>query len=149
MNGFHRFAPLSLLALAVMASCSGCKSNPAPSADQNAASPPPGSDSSDPANANLAPVSDAQNAQPAPVYQPAPAPAPRASQPQPANDENYSQGGYDQAGYDPGSSSDYYGEQAEETAPQPPPPLPEYEQPPSPGDDYLWTPGYWNYASQG
>jgi hypothetical protein len=21
--------------------------------------------------------------------------------------------------------------------------LPEYEQPPSPGDDYLWTPGYW------
>ncbi len=28
----------------------------------------------------------------------------------------------------------------------PPPPLPEYDQPPCPGDNYLWTPGYWNYA---
>ena len=28
----------------------------------------------------------------------------------------------------------------------PPPPLPEYNQPPCPGDNYLWTPGYWNYA---
>jgi hypothetical protein len=27
--------------------------------------------------------------------------------------------------------------------------LPEYDQPPAPGDDYLWTPGYWNYASAG
>lgn len=24
-----------------------------------------------------------------------------------------------------------------------PPPLPEYDQPPIPGDDYIWTPGYW------
>jgi hypothetical protein len=24
-----------------------------------------------------------------------------------------------------------------------PPPLPVYEQPPCPGDDYIWTPGYW------
>jgi hypothetical protein len=29
----------------------------------------------------------------------------------------------------------------------PPPPLPEYNQPPMPGDGYIWTPGYWNYAS--
>ena len=29
------------------------------------------------------------------------------------------------------------------TAPAPPPPLPFYEQPPIPGPDYLWTPGYW------
>jgi hypothetical protein len=28
-------------------------------------------------------------------------------------------------------------------------PLPDYEQPPAPGDDYLWTPGYWAYASMG
>ena len=27
--------------------------------------------------------------------------------------------------------------------------MPEYEQPPAPGDDYLWTPGYWGYASAG
>jgi WXXGXW repeat (2 copies) len=35
------------------------------------------------------------------------------------------------------------------TAPQPPPALPDYDQPPAPGDGYIWTPGYWNYASTG
>jgi hypothetical protein len=30
-----------------------------------------------------------------------------------------------------------------------PPPLPVYEQPPCPGDGYLWTPGYWAYAEEG
>ena len=30
-----------------------------------------------------------------------------------------------------------------------PPPLPDYEQPPVPGDGYLWTPGYWAYAAGG
>jgi hypothetical protein len=35
-------------------------------------------------------------------------------------------------------------------APQPPPPLPvDYQQPEAPGPDYLWTPGYWDYASAG
>ena len=34
-------------------------------------------------------------------------------------------------------------------APDPPPPLPDYSQPPCPGDDYIWTPGYWDYASSG
>ncbi len=24
-----------------------------------------------------------------------------------------------------------------------PPPIPEYDQPPAPGDGYIWTPGYW------
>jgi hypothetical protein len=27
--------------------------------------------------------------------------------------------------------------------------LPDYEQPEDPGDGYIWTPGYWNYASAG
>ena len=30
-----------------------------------------------------------------------------------------------------------------------PPALPVYAQPPCPGDGYLWTPGYWGYASAG
>ncbi len=30
-----------------------------------------------------------------------------------------------------------------------PPVLPVYAQPPCPGDGYLWTPGYWGYASAG
>src|SRR5579862_8903172 len=34
-------------------------------------------------------------------------------------------------------------------APQPPPPLPEYQQPPCPGENYIWTPGYWAYESTG
>jgi hypothetical protein len=34
-------------------------------------------------------------------------------------------------------------------AEQPPPPLPEYDQPPAPESDYLWTPGYWAYANSG
>jgi hypothetical protein len=32
---------------------------------------------------------------------------------------------------------------------QPPPPLPDYDQPPAPGDGYLWTPGYWGYSPSG
>jgi hypothetical protein len=32
---------------------------------------------------------------------------------------------------------------------QPPPPLPVYEQPPCPGPDYVWTPGYWGYGFAG
>jgi hypothetical protein len=34
-------------------------------------------------------------------------------------------------------------------APDPPPPLPDYSQPECPGDNYLWTPGYWAYSSDG
>jgi len=34
-------------------------------------------------------------------------------------------------------------------APQPPPPLPEYSQPECPGENYIWTPGYWSYSQAG
>jgi hypothetical protein len=34
-------------------------------------------------------------------------------------------------------------------ASEPPPPLPNYDQPPVPGEDYIWTPGYWDYANDG
>jgi YXWGXW repeat-containing protein len=30
-----------------------------------------------------------------------------------------------------------------------PPALPVYEQPPCPGDGYIWTPGYWAYGPDG
>ncbi len=35
------------------------------------------------------------------------------------------------------------------SAPIPPPALPVYEQPPIPAPGYIWTPGYWSYASAG
>jgi WXXGXW repeat (2 copies) len=34
-------------------------------------------------------------------------------------------------------------------APQPPPPLPSYTQPQCPGENYIWTPGYWSYSDAG
>jgi hypothetical protein len=32
---------------------------------------------------------------------------------------------------------------------QEPPPIPDYQQPPAPGDGYIWTPGYWAYGPEG
>jgi hypothetical protein len=42
-----------------------------------------------------------------------------------------------------------YGVQPAYTAPQPPPALPEYQQPPCPEDGDIWTPGYWSWAPTG
>jgi WXXGXW repeat (2 copies) len=42
-----------------------------------------------------------------------------------------------------------YGVQPAATAAQPPPELPQYDQPPCPEDGDLWTPGYWGWASTG
>lgn len=98
-----------------------------------------------PASSNLAPVSNATDntGAPASEYQ-----APRAqqqyesnsNQPDPYAAPYPSDSNYDQ-NYDSYESPVAY-------APQPPPELPEYQQPPCPGDDYIWTPGYWNYASR-
>jgi len=143
MNRFPRFAPFALLALAVLLSTAGCKSNQ----DQNAANPAGAQDSSaDPASANLAPVSTGTGSQPASSS--APAAQPSAPQSAPPPDNGASSGSYDQP-----SSGDVddasYGQQSVYTAPQPPPAIPDYQQPSAPGDGYVWTPGYWNYAPVG
>jgi len=39
--------------------------------------------------------------------------------------------------------------EVEEQASEPPPPLPEYEQPPCPLEGYLWTPGVWRWGPEG
>ena len=39
--------------------------------------------------------------------------------------------------------------EADLQASEPPPPLPQYEQPPCPVEGYLWTPGYWAWAPGG
>jgi hypothetical protein len=86
----------------------------------------------DPAAANLAPVTDAPQSYTPPRQQvitqpPPPSPPPKA---QPVEQDTY--------------DSDAYVE-----APEPPPPLPEYTQPECPGENYIWTPGTWNYTSTG
>jgi WXXGXW repeat (2 copies) len=73
----------------------------------------------DPASGNLAPVSATQAT------------------------ANYTQSSYADAAPDTS-----YNEQPVYAA-DPPPPLPEYSQPPCPGDGYIWTPGYWNDAGPG
>lgn len=42
-----------------------------------------------------------------------------------------------------------YAAQPEVNAPEAPPQLPEYVQPPCPGDGYMWQPGYWAWSPQG
>jgi WXXGXW repeat (2 copies) len=80
------------------------------------------------ANDNLAPLPE--NAPAAAPYGQAPnAQAPSAPAPAPVPETQY------------GEQLTY--------APQPPPPLPVYTQPPCPGENYIWTPGYWSYGEVG
>lgn len=53
-----------------------------------------------------------------------------------------------QQGYYP-SDTEQAGEEALEETSEAPPPLPEYDQPPAPGPDYIWTPGYWAWGPAG
>ena len=91
--------------------------------------------------------------------QQAPAPVER-QQPQggyPQSGGSYAQdnGGYDNGqAYGPDDAQNlsdqiYQDVDPNQQAQEPPPPLPVYDQPPAPADDYLWTPGYWGYAPAG
>lgn len=138
MKRSPKFATLPLLALAILLWTAGCKSNQ----NQNAANTSqdqsqPADQSNDAANANLAPISTNTSS----------AATPSADQGSaPAESDAYYQQAADQMPDDDDSDN---GEQPVETAQDAPPPLPEYQQPPDPGDGYIWTPGYWNYASAG
>ncbi|HUN86071.1 MAG TPA: hypothetical protein VMU48_16955 [Terracidiphilus sp.] len=142
MARFAHFGRLSLLS-AVVAFFVGCHSNQAPAAPNSSNQNSTG----DPAAANIAPASaDSGTSAAEPSGVPNTGAAPEYASSQQSGDDGGSyypssdQGqGYDESGY----------EQPEYTAPQPPPPLPEYDQPPCPGDDYLWTPGYWAYDPNG
>ena len=111
----------------------------------------------DPTDQNMAPVDSAGMPVNASQQQAAPysaggapierrAPAPDASQ----------QGVDQQQGLpiDPQSYDMLYNDQDNSGQPpieadQPPPELPVYEQPEAPAANYMWTPGYWGYASMG
>ena len=132
MNRLHRVGLVPLLAMTVVLFTVGCPKSQDQSTGGSAQTGTQ-DQSSDPASANLAPA-DSSTAQPASYS------APNTG------------GSYDQApnqASDQGSDDPGYGEQPVEYADQPPPPLPDYDQPPSPGDGYLWTPGYWGWGQGG
>ena len=142
MNRLHRFWLLPSLAMMAVFFIAGCPQHQdqvaADNSAQSGAQDQGANQASDPASANLAPadsntVSAAQQSAP-----------PQAS------------GSYDQAANqapvqtsDQGADDPGYGVQPVAYADQPPPPLPDYEQPSAPGDGYLWTPGYWAWGSGG
>ncbi len=76
---------------------------------------------------------------------------PQYQQPQQPNPGYPDQGYGQQQGYgDP--NGQYQGApapQGQEQIYQAPPPLPTYDQPPAPGDGYIWTPGYWAFGPAG
>ena len=139
----HDLSPkLSVAALGLLLAVAGCKSSQTAqdqTADQSTdqtASADQGqnpSDPGDPANTNLAPIPASYTTSGA---------SSSASQAAPPDSGSADNGGGDY-------SEASYNDPPEDYAPQPPPPLPEYQQPPDPGDGYLWTPGYWGYASAG
>jgi len=50
-------------------------------------------------------------------------------------------------GYDNGQGNYADTDLTDEQANEAPPPLPEYDQPPAPDPDYIWTPGYWGVGA--
>lgn len=162
---------------ALVFSIAGCKSgapaNTQAQQDQSQIQNP----AQDPADVNVAPIPNAtqasyqQGAPPAPYapregYPPSPnytAPARRGDRSDRYARDRYRSDQEDnyEAGHSTQDQANYYGDynnpdyynnydnydQPVEYADQAPPPLPEYDQPPCPGEGYIWTPGYWNYAS--
>jgi WXXGXW repeat (2 copies) len=129
MSSFPRKTPCIAPLLAVAFLVAGCHN----SQNQNPAANQPAQDQeTDPAAANLAPA----------TYTTSGAPSSESAQ------DGSSAGSPSYSTAPPPDSSDY-SEPASETAAEPPPALPDYQQPPDPGDGYIWTPGYWNYASSG
>lgn len=150
MKAISKAVYFALFSTALALSTAGCKSNPAADNTNTAQNPAQGqgtdqgaSQQEDPANANMVPVSNAGSYAQAPA---GPAPADTDSSYVPAPSAQAVEQQYPESQYNADSG---YGQQAETYAEQPPPELPDYEQPPCPGDGYIWTPGYWNYATAG
>jgi len=136
------FAAASLALTFVFA---GCNKNGATSTDQTQPAATDQSSSSQPAATGQSQSAGA-SAQPAAPETPQEAEASgnlvqaSAGSPQ---DQNYASDDYDAD-----SQDSTYGQPALQAS-QAPPPLPEYSQPDCPDNGYLWTPGYWSYASAG
>ncbi|MDR3773902.1 MAG: YXWGXW repeat-containing protein [Terracidiphilus sp.] len=130
MNRLPRIAPWVLFALAAALCAAVCHQRLIPTiptvsaavaAAQDQAPPDQGPD---PAAVNLAPSGPSYTTEaPPPSYQS----SGTAAEPEDSN----------------------YADQPVANASEPPPPLPDYVQPPCPGDGYMWEPGYWGWSPSG
>jgi hypothetical protein len=144
------------LAIALTLYTAGCKSNNQNNNANNAQDQSQAADTGaadDPANANVVPVSNSTSSGPAPTDGTA-APANGAAagaiggsaESYQAPTANSVSSTYPDYQY---NADNGYGQDPETYASAAPPAMPTYQQPPCPGDGYIWTPGYWNYASAG
>jgi hypothetical protein len=138
MNNVTRLNCCACIVAAALAGLSGCNKTETPAQTQAPANTVVAD--SDPAAGNLAPVSAAPaSTEPEQTAQNSPPDSGTTSSDLPTNTQDYPA---DYA-YDTASN------QQPIEATEPPPPLPEYSQPPCPGDGYYWTPGNWGYANSG
>jgi len=134
-------ATAGVLGLALGLGATGCKSNTAaPSTDSSAAG-------GDPADVNLAPAQVLSAGSSSPQSSSGESYPEQSGQYAPTDPGQQTGAVYDTA-YDQDQAQVDAGEQAL-YADQPPPPLPEYEQPELTEPGYIWTPGYWSYAPTG
>ncbi|MGC9199973.1 MAG: hypothetical protein ACP5E5_13725 [Acidobacteriaceae bacterium] len=158
-----RSIPLAAAAALLLLGLGGCKSHS--SNYVSTAQIDNGIDNgSDPALANLAPASSApgvtqvlganysyspqQQSESYPSQSPAPIVSGYNGPDQPYQQADQSaMPGPDQA--PPPGGYPGYGQQPMPGPGEPPPPLPEYDRPPCPGPNYLWTPGYWAWGPYG
>jgi hypothetical protein len=138
-----------LLTIALAFGVAGCHSNSNPE-QTTATSPASTPDATQVANDNQDPAMQANLAPAVNTTQSAPAGSTDSSQetaPPPPPDESSSStpsdADYDYNAPDTSAGNAQTVEYAPEYAPEAPPALPDYDQPPCPGDNYLWTPGYW------
>ncbi|MBV8631776.1 MAG: YXWGXW repeat-containing protein, partial [Silvibacterium sp.] len=146
-----------IFTLAAALAISGCNKNGQNADQQNQAQN--AAQSADPnqdpaAQANLAPAVNTTQEIPTGSEPQAPArQSARETRRLPDRNDAYygNQYGPSEEPYDYDAPVPNYESQAQpvEYAPAPPPLLPEYDQPPAPGPNYLWTPGYWAYANTG
>ncbi|MFZ0303276.1 MAG: hypothetical protein WAL75_11335 [Terracidiphilus sp.] len=147
MPNFSSGKSLSIIVLGAVAFLfAGCHSNQQTSSTDNGANPATGSDQTqqatqDETSANLVPVANTSGA--ADTSSGAPSAASGSS----AAGGDY--GSTTAAPADDSADESTYGVEPAATAPQPPPELPQYDQPPCPEDGDIWTPGHWGYESTG
>ena len=131
MHIVPRYIWFAGLSLAVAAGLAGCRNNPP--ANTDTANTQAQNYSQDPADANIAPISNAstQTSSPASTQTSTPQRNSRGYPEQ--SSEQYASNEYPPDQYGNYDNYDNY-DQPVEYADQAPPPLPEYDQPPSPGD---------------